>query len=218
MRKYFSTTTLTHFMAAFHLCKSYLSKTGSSILCLFFFCSFLSAQSVGENCDNGKCDNGLHCVEAYNTDTKRTEDFCSSCTQSELNSKTNLVTDKCKWYQGKPGQGWYPKKNPTYLKYVSDADPNQDRAAVEAFDELLEESKECEEAREDRDNDCWGGGDAGHIAQRKAVKAMNTSIGELKRDAINNKEVYYCSKSTYESSMSNYNSKCGNLENLAKIP
>lgn len=188
----------------------------SAILLLLFFTCTVFAQKAGENCVSGNCDPNLQCVKALNVDTKRIEDFCCECTQSQLDSKTKVVETKCKWYKGKKGQGWYPEKNPTYLQYVSDEDPDEDRVQVKAFDELLEESKECLSAREDRDDECWAGGNSGHEKARTQVKNMNTTIGSMKRDAISAKKVYYSSKSSYEGAMRAYNSKCRNL-NLRNI-
>ena len=186
-------------------------KIGLSLLCVWFACTFLSAQAVGERCDQGNCDKGLHCVQALDPQTDKVEDFCCECTQSQLDARTKVVNAKCKWHKGKPGQGWSPNKNPTYLQYVSDEDPEQDRVAVVAFDELLEESKACEKARADRDNACWGGGNAGHKKARDDQKKMNINIADKKEKAIKNKTVYYSSKSTYESAMRAYNAKCRNL-------
>lgn len=80
----------------------------------------------------------------------------------------------------------------------------------------MEGCKECEKAREDRDKACWDGGNTGHKRARQQVKEQNGNIRKLKDNAINEKEVYYCSKSSYEGAMRAYNSKCRGL-NLSKI-
>ncbi|MEL6810171.1 MAG: hypothetical protein AAFP76_02425 [Bacteroidota bacterium] len=171
------------------------------------------AQDVGEECDKGNCDSGLHCVNVRMRSGPA--QLCSECTQSELNSLTANVTAKCKWMK-KTGGGWYPDKNPMYQDAISSADPDQDRVPVEIYDELLEKTKECGRAREKRDNECWDGGDLGHNDARQGVKEMNTNIGKLKRKDIDDKKVFYGSKSSYESAMRTYLSDCRGL-NLSRM-
>ena len=179
---------------------------------LFFSLSNLSAQKVGEECDKGKCDSGLYCVDVKIKGVMKK--LCSECNQTKLNGKTKIVGAKCKWMEN--GQGWYPDKNPLYLKAISKADNEQDRVPITIFDDLLEKVKECREAREDRDDECWDGGNKGHIEASEGVRKMAKNIADLKGEAVAERAVFYSSKSTYESAMRDYISKCRSL-NFSKI-
>jgi Novel toxin 16 len=155
--------------------------------------TFLLAQlnKVTESCEVTPCEEGLNCVQTK--DGKK----CSSCDQSRLKELSDIVSNSC------PDLGSYPDKSTIY----QDALAGDGRVQVEVFDNMLESEKKCKQAREKRESECWGGGDDGHKQQIDQVTTIIENVAELKKTSIEKRNVYYCSKSTYESRLSTFNSK-----------
>lgn len=159
--------------------------------------SLLPAQRVLERCSDNKCDAGLFCVTLQNS-----EKFCATCDQSKLNDLTSRVSDRCKNFP--PGGGFYPNNNP----YYQSARAYDGRVAVTVYDEIMEDCKRCREIREERDKVCWNGGNPGHIQQHIDMRTITTNIGSWKEQSIKDKMVFYCSKSSYEGYLRDYDNKC----------
>ena len=150
---------------------------------------------VNESCKQMPCEERLYCVTLKNGDQK-----CATCEQSTLNDLTAKVEDACKSFDA----GWTPDNSSDYKEALA-ADG---RVMVDVYDVMLEKAKKCKEAREYREYKCWDNGDSEH---RGAIDQVTESIDRIARHKyrqISDKRVYYCSKSTYESRLSTFNSKC----------
>jgi hypothetical protein len=154
---------------------------------------FAQLKKVNEMCNVTPCEEGLHCV-----DTKEGQK-CSTCDQSRLDELSTEKSNACKAF----GEGSYPKTSPDFQNsLVVDG-----RVAVDVFDVMLEGEKKCKEARINRENACWNGGDAGHKKQFDQLETIIENISKTKKEMIEGREVYYCSKSTYESRLNTFRSK-----------
>jgi hypothetical protein len=174
------------------------------ILFVTFFCLIHSTairaqlKAVNEECSATPCESGLFCVE-----TKDGKKKCATCDQSKLNDMTRDVDNFCKAF----GQGWTPNASQDY----QDALAADGRVLVDVYDIMLENAKKCKAARVDREHECWKDGDDEH---KKAIEQVGESIERIathKQRMIDDRRVYYCSKSTYESRLSTFKSK-SNLE------
>ena len=150
---------------------------------------------VNESCKQVPCEERLYCVTLKNGDQK-----CATCDQSTLNDLTGKVDDACKSFDA----GWTPENSSDYQEALA----SDGRVMVDVYDQMLEKAKKCKEAREYREYKCWDNGDPEH---RRAIEQVTESIDRIARHKsrqISDKRVYYCSKSTYESRLSTFNSKC----------
>lgn len=152
-------------------------------------------KKVNEPCNQMPCENGLHCVEMRDGKKK-----CSTCDQSKLENYTKEVDNYCKTF----GEGWTPEGSAEY----KDALAADGRALVDVYDIMLENAKKCKQARVNRERECWGDGDEEH---KKAIEQISQSIERMaahKYKMIDDRRVYYGSKSNYESYLSTFKSKC----------
>jgi hypothetical protein len=164
---------------------------------------FAQLQKVNESCETTPCETGLFCV-----DTKKDGKKCATCDQSKLNDLSEEVGKYCKVF----GEGWTEKSNPDYQNVVA-AD---DRVMVDIYDQMIEGAKKCKEARVTRENTCWNGGDPTHAGQITDISNSIENLSDRKKRAIDNRRVYYCSKSTYDSRLSTFQSKARDV-NLPDI-
>lgn len=172
----------------------------SCMLWLSSATAFTQTGKVNDGCDKNACGSGLYCVKTRDGSQK-----CASCNQSKLNDLTDKVENACKTFDN-----GYTEKGRLY----QDALASDGRVQVDVYDEILELGKKCREARENREKECWAGGDKGHQEQIKDVSNTIVNVSDRKKAAIKDKKVFYCSKSTYESKLGSFNSKCktGDLE------
>lgn len=164
---------------------------------LFAILSNCAAQltKVNESCKQMPCESGLYCLALKNGDQK-----CATCDQSALNGYTRDVDEYCKGFE----VGWTPGASPEFQDVLA----KDGRVWVDVFDIMLEKAKKCKQAREYREKQCWKDGDDEH---KKAISEVTESISRMsdhKRRQIDDRRVYYCSESTYESRLSTYTSKC----------
>jgi hypothetical protein len=166
----------------------------------------VSAQpkKVNEVCsDSDPCETGLNCVVLKN-ETKK----CSICDQSTLNDMTQEVDNSCKGF----GAGWTPETSTEYQAGLSDVDG---RVLVDVFDKMLENAKKCKQARQDRENKCWDGGDQDHKDQIEQVGGSIERMAEHKSRMIGDRRVYYgCSKSTYDGRVNAFKSTDPNFPDI----
>lgn len=167
------------------------------LLVILLVSNSLTAQltKVNQSCKQTPCEQGLYCITLKNGDQK-----CAACDQSTSDDLTRKVDDACKGFE----EGWTPGASKDFSETLA-ADG---RAQIDVFDIMLEKAKKCKEAREYREDKCWDDGDDDH---KKAIKQVAESIERIsthKYRQINDKRVYYCSKSTYDSKLSTFNSKC----------
>lgn len=151
-------------------------------------------KTVNEECSSVPCESGLYCVETRDGKKK-----CATCDQSKLNDMTRDVDNYCKAF----GEGWTPGSSQEY----QDALAADGRVLVDVFDIMLENAKKCKKARVDREHECWKDGDDEH---KKAIAQVGESIDRIaahKQKMIDDRRVYYGSKSTYESRLSTFKSK-----------
>ncbi len=168
-----------------------------STIVLFVIIGNCNAQlkKVNESCKQMPCESGLYCVTLKNGDQK-----CATCDQSTLNDLTGKVDEYCKGLE----TGWTPDASPEFQESLA----KDGRVWVDVFDIMLEKAKKCKEAREYREDKCWADGDDEH---KQAINQVAESIDRMSRHKsrqIQDKRVYYCSKSYYESRLSTYTSKC----------
>lgn len=163
----------------------------------------LQAQStagINEACGPNKlCSSGLYCVKVEPDDETQYDYVCCECDQNELKGYTDKKKECCK-----PELTSGIDKNPGFY----DAKASDGRVEVVAFDKIMENIKKCQEARLTREKECWGGGNPGHIRAIDQLKEQNANIGSEKRDWIDDKKVFYTTKSSYESALSNFKYKC----------
>lgn len=150
---------------------------------------------VNETCDQLPCESGLYCI-----DTRDGKKKCAQCDQSKLDSLTRDVDTYCKAFD----KGWTPGSSDEYQAALAD----DGRVLVDVYDKMLENAKKCKEAREYRENQCWGGGDSDH---KDAIRQVVDSIDRIaahKNQMISDRRVYYGYQSTYKSKLSTFQSKC----------
>jgi hypothetical protein len=177
------------------------------VMTLFAFNSSLFAQDINDDCPDGKCDDGLHCVKVtINGSSKKR---CCKCSQSVLDSERAKENAKCKCF--KDGESFNLIKNPKYISATSKADSDAPRYPVGIYDEILEEMKACKAAKIYNYNKCWGGGDTGHNKQVTALDKRIRDIADQKKKDYEGRRIFYCSKSSYSSSMGYYKSECKSL-------
>jgi hypothetical protein len=171
---------------------------GSVVVLLSWTATDLLGQpfkKVNEACDQVPCESGLYCVQ-----TKDGKKKCAACDQSKLNSLTGNVDSYCKTF----GEGWTPASSAEYQAALAD----DGRVLVDVLDTMLESAKRCREAREYREGQCWSGGDDEHKGEIKKVGDSIDRISAHKTQMIGARRVYYGSKSTYQSKLSTFRSKC----------
>lgn len=164
-------------------------------LLLIGVCGWAQLTRVNESCKQMPCEERLYCLTLKNGDQK-----CATCDQSTLNDLTGKVDDACKAFD----VAWTPENSSDYKEALA----VDGRVMVDVYDVMLEKAKRCKEAREYREYKCWDNGDSEH---RGAIKQVVESIDRMathKYRQISDRRVYYCSKSTYESRLSTFNSKC----------
>lgn len=171
----------------------------SLVLCMGMWLPVAAqSQNVNEPCaDEKACKSGI-CLELRSGNK-----VCGTCSQSTFNSLAPKVDEHCKAFQ----DGWRAEKAPEYIASEVDG-----RVQVEVYDEMLEKAKACKQARVTLQSECFKGGEAydkyDHAGQ---IKSIETSIDDLaahKQKMIYDKRVYYCSKSTYEGALRQFDSKC----------
>jgi len=72
---------------------------------------------------------------------------------------------------------------------------------------MLEIAKRCRQIREERERNCWKGGDDNHKKEIEKVKESIENGAAHKYKMIVDRQVYYTSKSNYESYLRTFNSK-----------
>jgi hypothetical protein len=155
---------------------------------------------INESCDQMPCESGLYCIELKDGQKK-----CSSCDQSKQSDLTAEVDRYCHACEENGfSENSYTENGPIYQEAIS----SDGRVMVDVYDQVLEIGKKCRDARVYRENQCWNGGNSGHKQAITQVENCMAKVVEKKKTAIDNKMVYYCSKSTYESKLSTFNSKC----------
>lgn len=174
------------------------------VMCLLMAFGHAGAQNLYPNqtCTDGEnCKSGI-CLRLRNGDM-----VCGTCSQSTFDNLAPKVDQYCKAY----GDGWAPEKAPEYNSMEVEG-----RVQVEVYDEMLEKAKACKEAREDLQEECFEGGESydkyDHAKQLRNIEGSISRIAEHKKTMIDAKRVYYCSKSTYEGALRQYDSKCGSLD------
>lgn len=162
------------------------------------------AQSLYSNqpCkENGDCKSGI-CLKLRSGDY-----VCGTCSQSTFDRLAPKVDEYCKSF----GNGWRPEKAPEYLAMEVDG-----RVQVEVYDEMLEKAKACRDARKELQKECFEGGESydkyDHAGQIRAIETSISDLAAHKTKMIGDNRVYYCSKSTYEGGLRQYESKCGRLD------
>lgn len=150
---------------------------------------------VNESCKQMPCEERLYCLTLKNGDQK-----CATCDQSTLNDLTGKVDDACKSFD----VAWTPENSSEFQEVLA----VDGRVMVDVYDVMLEKAKRCKEAREYREYKCWDNGDREHLDAIKRVAESIDRIATHKYRQISDRRVYYCSKSTYESRLSTFNSKC----------
>ncbi len=117
-----------------------------------------------------------------------------------LDGLTRNVDDYCKGFE----TGWTPESSTEFKESLA----SDGRVWVDVFDIMLEKAKKCKEARVYREYKCWADGDEEHKGAIKQVAESIDRMSSHKYRQIQDKRVYYCSKSYYDSRLSTYNSKC----------
>jgi hypothetical protein len=152
-------------------------------------------KKVNEICSQMPCESGLYCVE-----TRDGEKKCATCDQSKLDGLSRDVDANCKAFR----EGWTPAASEDYQEALA----QDGRAMVDVYDKMLEAAKKCKEARTYREGQCWNGGDDTHKGEINKVSESIDRIASHKSKMIGDRRVYYCSKSTYQSKLSTFLSKC----------
>lgn len=166
----------------------------SCMLWLSSATTFAQTGKVNDLCDKKDCSPGLFCVKTRDGQMK-----CATCNQSKLDDLTNKLDNACKTFDN-----LHTDKGRTY----QDGLASDGRVQVDVYDEMLELGKKCREARETREKACWAGGDEGHAGQIEKTTKSIVNVSNQKDAAIKDRKVFYCSKSTYESKLGSFNSKC----------
>jgi hypothetical protein len=152
-------------------------------------------KKVNESCSEVPCESGLSCVETRDGKKK-----CAACNQSKLSELSRDVDNLCKSF----GKGWTPESSDDHQQALA----SDGRAMVDVYDKMLENAKKCKEARTYREGQCWNGGDDDHKEQINQVSDSIDRIAAHKSRMISDRRVYFCSKSTYQSKLSTFLSKC----------
>lgn len=172
----------------------------SALACILAIASQAQTAGVNEACsDTRPCASGLYCVKVKPNEITRYEYVCCECDQEKLRGYTE-EKEKCCSAELISGID----KNPGF----AEAKASDGRVEVVAFDKLMENVKKCREARTRREEACWDGGDPGHLQAIRQLQDQNSNLGSDKREWIDDKMVFYTTKSTYESSLSNFKYKC----------
>ncbi len=173
-------------------------------MCLFAAFGHVNAQTLYPN---QECSKGGDCKSGICLKLRSGDMVCGTCSQSTFDNLAPKVDQYCKAF----GDGWSPEKAPEYNNVEVEG-----RVQVEVYDEMLEKAKDCKEARENLQEECFEGGASydkrDHAGQIRAIEGSISSLAAHKQKMINDKRVYYCSKSTYEGVLRQYDSKCGSLD------
>jgi Novel toxin 16 len=153
---------------------------------------------------NDPCEGDKDCKSGNCVTTKSGEKKCSDCDQSKLRSYTEKVDEKCKdWDKGILGY--------SDLK-------NQFGSKTEVSLMLLNMRKEackgCYDARSERENTCWKGGDPGHKKQMEemveSMRYIDGVMDEKKRYYL----AYKCEPGKYEDLVEDITDNCKGLDEL----
>ncbi len=111
------------------------------------------------------------------------------------------MDDACKSFD----VAWTPENSSEFQKVLA----VDGRVMVDVYDVMLEKAKRCKEAREYQEyKSCGTTATANTRAPSGQVAESIDRIAAHKYRQISDRRVYYCSKSTYESRLSTFNSKC----------
>lgn len=183
--------------------RNLLNSLAWTMLMMVFLPPLAGAQTLYPNqtcSDGGDCKSGI-CLKLRSGDM-----VCGTCSQSTFDNLAPKVDQYCKAFE----DGWAPEKAPEYLNMLVDG-----RVQVEVYDEMLEKAKECKSARETLQKECFAGGESydkrDHAGQMRAIEQSIDRLSTHKQTMISARRVYYCSKSTYEGAVRQYESKCSSL-------
>jgi hypothetical protein len=110
-----------------------------------------------------------------------------------------VISNFCKAF----GEGWNAESSQDY----QDALAPDGRVQVDVYDKMLENAKKCKQARQDRENTCWNGGDDKHKGVITEVARGIDNLSDHKYKMISARRVFYCSKDTYVGRLRTFNSK-----------
>lgn len=173
-----------------------------SLKWLLFGCLFLASFSLfAQQKVNEPCTGDDNCESGYCLETKYGS-LCGTCPQSKLKTLSATVYSTCK----ESSRSW--KKAREYTDRIA----SDDRVADEVFPMLLERINDCKEARLAVMEVCFkGGGNRDPGKHRQSVEEVGNNFENLKKEykkSVADRQVYYCSKSTYESALRNYTRYC----------
>jgi len=164
--------------------------------------SLLKGQTkeTNEICDGTDKD----CKSGYCVTTQSGEKKCSDCNQYELDGYTSRVTERCK-DQEKGLLGYSDLRNEFGSK---------NELSLNLLYMRKEACKACYDARSERENKCWKGGDPGHKTQlEELVKAMNYLDGIIDEKKRNNLG-YSCEPGRYEDLLEDIDDNCKGIDEL----
>jgi len=131
---------------------------------------------------------------------------CCDCDQGKLDTYTAIKKEKC---DNKS------KGDLAYSDLIREFS-KENELSLQRLNERRDMCRECLEARLNRENTCWDGGDATH---RDEIEKMKTATGYLD-DIIDyqkrNKLGYSCSEDTYERAVDEIEDECDEVDGLFK--
>lgn len=159
----------------------------------------VAQKSVNESCSaDSDCRSG-HCVTVRGGDRK-----CSNCEQSKLDDLTRTVDDKCKDFDS--GIFGYSALEREF--------GSRNEVSLVVLNYRAKYVRECLEARTNRENACWDGGDSGHKTQieelRKTLNYLQGVIDEKTRYNLG----YTCEPDKYEDLQEDIDDECKEVDDL----
>jgi Novel toxin 16 len=157
----------------------------------------LAAKDVNESCEaDADCDSG-HCVTVKDGGKK-----CSDCDQDKLGSLTSGVDEKCKDFDS--GIFGYSALEREF--------GSRNEVSLVQLNYRAKYVKECLDARSNRENTCWDGGDSGHKTQIDELKKTISYLQGLIDDKSRNNLGYNCEPDKYDDLQEDIDDNCEDVD------
>ncbi|HEU4595814.1 MAG TPA: hypothetical protein VFS10_11790 [Pyrinomonadaceae bacterium] len=169
---------------------------------LAFIC--LSVGAVSQKEVNESCAADSECRSGYCVTVKSGERKCSACEQYKLDRLTSAVQDKCKDFDS----GIFGYDN-LVREFGS-----KNNVSLVVLNYRAKYVKECLDARSERENTCWNGGDRTHKDEiEKLIKTLRYLQGLIDEKTRNNL-AYTCEPDRFEDLQEDIDDNCKEVDSL----
>lgn len=177
-------------------------KSISYIVVFLSFIVKVSAQDQKEVLEN--CETNADCKSGYCVTLRSGEKKCSNCDQSALEGFSSKVDEYCKDLD---------KGILGYSDLEREFGSKNDVSLI-LLNYRLESCKKCYDARSERENKCWNGGDGGHKVQLEELKKSMNYLEGIINEKTRYKLAYNCEVDKFEDLEEDIQDNCEGLDDL----